>query len=158
MSLRDSFTKAYDVNVSGTQVVTWTFLPLLVQAPDPRLLFVTGLSHITLAAEKYFPTPPVPAGWPKKIDFETIGYRGTKMAINIVMLDWKHKLKEDGVKVFAVQPGLMATNLGNATDAIKEMGGSHPSEGAKLIREVVEGVRDADVGKLVSRNGGTMPW
>ena len=158
MSLRDSFTKAYDTNVSGTQVVTWTFLPLLLQAQDPRLLFVSGLSHITLAAERYFPTPPVPAGWPKKIGFETIGYRATKMAINIVMLDWKHKLKEDGVKVFAVQPGLMTTNLGNAADTLQEMGAAHPREGAKLVREVVEGVRDADVGKLLAKDGGIMPW
>ncbi len=158
MSLRDSFNASYNVNVAGTQVATWTFLPLLLRAPDPRLLFVSGLSHITAAAENYFPTPPVPAGWPKKIDFETIGYRATKMAINIVMLDWKHKLKEDGVKVFAVQPGLMTTNLGNVADTLKEMGGVHPRESAKLVREVVEGARDADVGKLVSRNGGIMPW
>lgn len=75
VSLRDSFTKAYDVNVAGTNVLTWTFMPLLLKSTDPRLIFVAGLSQITQAAESYFPTPPQPAGWPKKIDFETIGYR-----------------------------------------------------------------------------------
>ncbi|KAJ2972982.1 hypothetical protein NUW58_g9057 [Xylaria curta] len=31
MSLRESFNKSYDLNVSGTNVVTWTFVPLLLK-------------------------------------------------------------------------------------------------------------------------------
>ena len=34
-SLRECFTRAYDVNVAGTQVLTWTFMPLLLQSSDP---------------------------------------------------------------------------------------------------------------------------
>lgn len=63
VSLRDCFNKAYDVNVAGAQVMTWTFMPLLLKSTDPRLLFVAGLSHMTQASEAYFPTPPQPAGW-----------------------------------------------------------------------------------------------
>lgn len=59
---------------AGTNIVTHTFIPLLLQSSDPRLIFVGGLSNITQAAEKYFPTPPQPAGWPKPpMKFETIG-------------------------------------------------------------------------------------
>ncbi|MCJ1479478.1 hypothetical protein MMC13_008164 [Lambiella insularis] len=29
VSLRECFTKSYDVNVAGTNVITWTFVPLL---------------------------------------------------------------------------------------------------------------------------------
>ncbi|TVY87495.1 Short-chain dehydrogenase/reductase, partial [Lachnellula willkommii] len=117
------------VNNAGTNVMSWTFMPLLLKSPDPRLLFIAGLSQITLAAEKYFPTPPQPAGWPKTIDFETIGYRCSKTALNMLMLDWNHKLKEDGVKVFGVGPGFLATNLGNdpeLTAKAKAMGAKHP--------------------------------
>lgn len=57
-------------------------MPLLLKSSDPRLIFVAGLANITLAAQKYFPTPPQPAGWPKKIHFETIGYRSSKVALN----------------------------------------------------------------------------
>lgn len=152
MSLRDSFNKAYDVNVSGTNVLTHTFVPLLLKSSDPRLIFVAGLSQISVASIKYFPTPPQPAGWPKEIDFETIGYRSSKTALNMVMLDWNHKLKEDGVKVWAVGPGLLATNLGNIRDKITAMGGGHPSIGGNLIKEVVEGARDEDVGKIVGKD------
>lgn len=153
ISLRDCFTKAYDVNVAGTQVMTWTFMPLLLKSADPRLIFVAGLSQITLASEAYFPTPPQPAGWPKKVDFETIAYRCSKTALNMMMLDWNHKLKEDGVKVWGVGPGFLATGLGNIREKVKEMGGGHPSIGGKLLKSVVEGERDADVGKIVNKDG-----
>lgn len=154
MYLRDCFNKAYDVNVAGTHVLTWTFIPLLLKSADPRLIFVTGLSNITQASEKFFPTPPQPAGWPKKIDFETIGYRCSKNALNMLMVDWNHKLKEDGVKVWCVGPGMLATNLGGlGPEKVMEMGAKHPSIGGQFIRTVVEGERDADVGKFIVKGG-----
>ncbi|CZR58765.1 probable dehydrogenases with different specificities (related to short-chain alcohol dehydrogenases) [Phialocephala subalpina] len=153
VSLRECFAKSYDVNVAGTNVLTWTFMPLLLKSSDPRLIFVTGLSNITQASQKFFPTPPQPAGWPKKIDFETIGYRCSKTALNMLMVDWNHKLKEDGVKVWAVGPGFLATNLGGVPEMAIAMGASHPSAGGDILRRVVEGERDADVGKIVVKDG-----
>ena len=154
VSLRECFNRAYDVNVTGAQIVTWTFMPLLLKATDPRLIFVAGLSHMTQVANgEYFPTPPQPAGWPKDIDFETIGYRCSKTALNMAMLDWNHKLKADGVKIWAVGPGHLATNLGNMKEKAKEMGCQHPSVGGEFLKRVVEGHRDADVGKLVIAKG-----
>jgi len=152
ISLRDCFNNAYDVNVAGTQVMTWTFMPLLLKSADPRLIFVSGLSQITQASEAYFPTPAQPAGWPKKVDFETIGYRCSKTALNMLMLDWNHKLKEDGVKVWCIGPGFLLTDLGGIREKVKERGGGHPSIGGQLILSVVEGKRDADVGKFVNKD------
>jgi len=129
-------------------------MPLLLKSTDPRLIFVAGLANQTRASEAYFPTPPLPAGWPKKIDFETIGYRCSKTALNMLMLDWNHKLKADGVKVWAVGPGMLNTGLGNLPEEVREkMGLGHPSIGGKLLRSVVEGERDADVGKIVIKDG-----
>lgn len=128
-------------------------MPLLLRSTDPRLIFVAGLSQITLASQSYFPTPPQPAGWPKKIDFETIGYRCSKTALNMLMLDWNHKLKEDGVKVWGVAPGFLATNLGNLREMVTEMGGGHPSIGGEMLKTVVEGKRDGEVGKIVNKDG-----
>ena len=153
VSLRDCFTKAYDVNLAGTHVLTWTFMPLLLKSADPRLIFVAGLANQTQASETYFPTPPQPAGWPKKIEFETIGYRCSKTALNMLMLDWNHKLKEDGVKVWSVAPGFLVTGLGNAREKAVEMGAGHASIGGEIIKSVVEGKRDADVGKIVNKDG-----
>jgi len=157
-SLRECFNRAYDVNVSGTNVVTWTFIPLLLKSADARILFVAGLSQMTQAAESYFPTPPQPAGWPKQIGFETIGYRCSKTAMSMLMLDWNHKLKEDGIKVFSVSPGFCATGLGGmGEETIKAMGGEHPSEGGKRLIYVAEGHRDVDAGKIIDKDG-LLPW
>lgn len=153
ISLRSCFNEAYNVNVSGTNVLTWTIMPLLLKASDPRLIFVAGLSQITLASQNYFPTPIQPAGWPKKIDFETIGYRCSKTALNMLMLDWNHKLKQDGVKVWSVGPGFLITNLGGLSEKVKEMGGGHASIGGNLLKSVLEGERDQDVGKLINKDG-----
>ncbi|KAL6712730.1 hypothetical protein ACLMJK_009668 [Lecanora helva] len=153
VSLRESFTKAYDVNVAGANVMTHTFMPLLLKSTDPRLIFVAGLANINRTGKAYFPTPPQPAGWPKKVDFETIGYKCSKLALSMLMLDWNHKMKEDGVKVWSVGPGFLATDLGNMREKAEEMGCGHASEGGAMLRSVVEGKRDADVGKIVVKDG-----
>lgn len=82
-SLCDCFNMAYDVNVTGANVMTYTFVPLLLESTNPRLLFIAGLSQMTLAQDNDFPTPPQPAGWPKKIDFE-FGHRCSKTALNML--------------------------------------------------------------------------
>lgn len=148
---------AYDVNVAGTTVLTHIFMPLLLASASPRLIFIAGLSQMTAAAENFFPTPPQPAGWPKKIEFETIGYRCSKTALSMLMLDWNHKLKEDGVKVCSVAPGFLATNLGGDPEFVKSLGAGHPSEGGEIIVKVAEGKRDADMGKIIAKEG-LIPW
>lgn len=159
VTLREAFTQAYDVNVAGTHVLTDTMMPLLLQSSDPRLIFVTGLSAINQAAASYFPTPPLPAGWPKEVDFETIAYRCSKVALNMLMLDWNHKLKQDHVKVWAVGPGMLATGLGGISKQVAQaMGAGHPSAGGDIVRRVVEGERDADTGKIVIKDGGILDW
>lgn len=105
------------------------------------------------ASQNYFPTPPLPAGWPKQIAFETIGYRCSKTALNMLVLDWAHKLKADGVKVWGTAPGMLATNLGGMKEKAIEMGAGHASIGGKFFVSVVEGARDADAGKLIQRDG-----
>ena len=69
VSLRDCFMNAYNVNVAGTNVLTWTFMPLLLKSSDPRLLFITGLANATQASRSFFPTPPQPVSSldPRKI-------------------------------------------------------------------------------------------
>lgn len=135
-------------------------MPLLLKSADPRLIFVSGLSGITKASQgPYYPTPDLPAGWPKKVGFETIGYRCSKCALNMLMVDWNHKLKADGVKVWAVGPGMLATNLGGlGPEKARELGAGDPSAGGDIIRRVVEGERDNDVGKYVIKDGQVATW
>ena len=52
----------------------------------------------------------------------------------------------------------METDLGGIRDMAKKMGLQHASIGGKLVRSVVEGERDADVGKIVAKDGGILSW
>lgn len=155
IGLRDRFNKTYDVNVTGADIMTHTFMPLLLKSPDPRLLFVAGLSSITeFDKGNYAPAQPQPAGWPKKIAFDPIAYRASKVALNMLTLDWALKLRDDLVKVWGVAPGMLATNLGGAgPELAASIGAGHPSAGGEFYLRVVEGERDADAGKVIKRDG-----
>jgi NAD(P)-dependent dehydrogenase (short-subunit alcohol dehydrogenase family) len=74
-----------------------------------------------------------------------------------MMREWARLLKEDGVKVWCISPGFLATGLGGDPELIKKMGAGDPTLGANFVRDVVEGARDQDVGKVV-RRGGIQPW
>lgn len=74
-----------------------------------------------------------------------------------MMREWHRLLGEDGVKVWCVSPGMLATGLGGDKEALKKMGAIEPSIGADFLRDVVEGVRDHDVGKVI-RKDNVQPW
>ncbi|KAF2002253.1 NAD(P)-binding protein [Amniculicola lignicola CBS 123094] len=161
--IREAWTKAYDVNTVSTQVITTTFMPLLLASSTPRLLFITsGLSSLDTASQgrisaSQTSTPP-PAGWPKPPGPLVLAYRSSKTALNMLMLDWHRVLQSDGVRVWAISPGFLATGLSpGGPEVMKKHGAGDPSEGAGLIRRVVEGERDGDVGKVVFKVG-TQPW
>ena len=67
----------------------------------------------------------------------------------MVMLTWYWLLKEDGVKVWGVHPGFLATSLGGEPDLLKSLGAKDPSIGGNFVCSVVEGKWDAETGLLV---------
>lgn len=75
----------------------------------------------------------------------------------MMMREWTRTLKEDGVKVWCVSPGMLATGLGGNKEALKKMGALEPSIGADVIKDVIEGGRDRDAGKVV-RKDNVQPW
>ncbi|KAK4163898.1 hypothetical protein QBC43DRAFT_54952 [Cladorrhinum sp. PSN259] len=154
ITLRDSFLNSYNTNVASVAVITSTFLPLLLKSPDPRILFISGLGTFSSAVKGQIPLPPnLPLGWPKGLTFETVAYRCTKTSLNMLMLDYYWKLKNDGVKIWSVGPGFLETDLGGAREFAKSQGAGHPRVGGEFIKSVVEGARDEDVGKYVVKSG-----
>lgn len=161
MSIREAFNASWDINVSGTQVLTTLAVPLLLKSSDPRLMFVTSgtssmtetdpenwgnlahlLGRINAAPEK---------GWPKNKELNPItSYRSTKAGLNMLMREWVRILKNDSVKVWAISPGFLATGLGGVgKEELLKMGAQDPSVGGQFIRDVVQGKRDQDVGKVI---------
>lgn len=99
MTARQAWSKTWDVNVTGAHIVTTTFMPLLVQSPDPRLLFITsGLSSLAENAvgDPRYPSPA--AGWPKNAGL-FVAYRSSKAGLNMMMLEWARTLRNDGVSL-----------------------------------------------------------
>jgi len=182
MSLREAFNASWDVNVSGTHVMTHEFAPLLLKSANPRLMFVTSGTS-ALAETEQFDYPPLArlnaspdAGWPKSASMNPVtSYRSSKTGLNMLMREWAKILKNDGVKVFAISPGFLATGLaGIGAEKLKkvsspwmkrdrhcadvvQMGALDPSEGGSFIRDVVEGKRDHDEGKVI-RATMVQPW
>jgi len=160
LTLREMWNKSWDVNTTGTHIVTNTFAPLLLKSSDPRLIFITsGTSPLAETENTAIPLNKSPAkGWPKANPSPFAAYRSSKCGMNMLMREWTRILREDGVKVIAVSPGYLATGLAGSQERNKKMGAEDPVLGANFVRDVVEGVRDADVGKIVRRGGLIQPW
>ncbi|KAK9438114.1 NAD(P)-binding domain protein [Metarhizium brunneum] len=156
-NFRAVFNKAYDVNVAGAQVVTGLFASLLVRSPRARLIFLSS-SNASLGGAfedcDSARTGERQDGWPKDGLITHQGYRCSKAAVNMCMLTWYQVLKDDGVKTFAVNPGLSATHLGGSTPRkMKKLGAVDAARAGDLVRSVVEGERDAHVGRVVTWDG-----
>lgn len=130
LSIREAWNKSWDSNVSGTQVLTSGAVPLLLKSNDPRLLFITsGTSTLTMTEKFDHPVlqrinaSPAP-GWPKAKEVNPIAsYRSTKTGLNMMMRQWHRILLNDGVKVWAVSPGFLATGLGGVgVERLKKVG------------------------------------
>jgi NAD(P)-dependent dehydrogenase (short-subunit alcohol dehydrogenase family) len=155
--MREMWNKSWNTNIVGTHILTYTLMPLLLKSTSPRLLFITsGTSSLTEATAATLPIDKSPpAGWPKNLGMPA--YRASKCGMNMMMLQWARVLKEDGVKVFCVAPGLLATGLWGGEDMKEKFGAKDPAVGAKFVRDIVEGVEDGNVGMVV-RRGGLQPW
>ena len=144
---RDAFREILAVNCVGVLSVTEAFLPLLQKSPAPRLIFVSSSTgSITHAADpnsKYY-------------NPGATEYRASKAALNMLMVQYWHRLGKEGFKVFGADPGLVATNLADP-EALRKRGALEADVGGERIATVVKGERDEDVGKVCGEYG-VSPW
>ncbi|KAL2832555.1 hypothetical protein BDW59DRAFT_139416 [Aspergillus cavernicola] len=153
---REAWNQSWNINTTGTQIMTSTFIPLLLNSssPGPYLIFITsGASTLTGTETRHIPIDRSPAaGWPKTGP-GVPAYRSAKTGLNMLMREWERILKNDGVKVFGVSPGLLATGLGGNREFLKKIGAGDPVVAGPFLRDVLEGGRDGDVGRVVTRDG-----
>ncbi|KAH0846545.1 hypothetical protein AYO21_11302 [Fonsecaea monophora] len=165
LTMRQMWNKSWDVNVTGTYILTYTLIPLLLKSSDPRLLFITsGTATLTESTNPAVIVNQSPGekGWPKTnrglTGLGIPAYRASKTGMNMMMREWVRVLKDDNVKVWCVSPGFLATGLGFGNpERLKQLGALDPSVGAGVVRDVVDGLRDQDVGSVV-RKDGVQPW
>ena len=66
-------------------------------------------------------------------------------------------LHNDGVKVWCISPGYLATGLGGNREANLSYGAGDPATAGQFVKNVLEGQRDGDVGRVITKDG-IQPW
>ena len=88
--MRQMWNTSWNVNTVGTQIMTATFVPLLLKSSDPRLLFMaSGTSTLKVSENLELPFNKVPGpGWPKTVSTPVSNipaYRSSKCGMNMMM-------------------------------------------------------------------------
>lgn len=139
----------FEVNTAGQAAVTEAFKPLLKKSSNPRVIFLTSsLGSITLRCD---PTN-------KSYHGSGIAYRVSKAGLDMLAACYAKELHDEfKCKVWALDPGLVATNLTGDAESLRARGALEPSTSAVTIMDTCLGKRDADVGKLIYKDG-VYPW
>lgn len=108
----------FEVNLFGPIRVTQAFIPLLKAAGDARIVMMgSGIGSLTLITD--------PASIFSSVNF--LDYSASKVALNAVTIAFAKELAPYGVKVHAVEPGHVRTDLNLHTGTIT------PDEGAATV-------------------------
>ncbi|KAH8883552.1 NAD(P)-binding protein [Thozetella sp. PMI_491] len=153
---RDAARDIFATNVVGYISVSEAFLLLMRQSAaaghTPRLVFVSSSTgSLTLASDPTHALHRVGA----------MEYRAANAARNMIMHQYYLRLKGDGFKVLAADPGLNASNLTKDPESLRARGAAEPIVGGERIAAAARGDRDAGVGKVCGEYGGVLsvcPW
>lgn len=74
----------------------------------------------------------------------------------MMMVQYWHRLGDEGFKVFGADPGLVATHFYDIEN-VRKRGGLEADVGGERIATVVRGERDGDVGRVCGAYG-VSPW
>jgi NAD(P)-dependent dehydrogenase (short-subunit alcohol dehydrogenase family) len=99
--------ETFDTNVFGLVATTQAFLPLLKKAPAARIVNVSSIlgsvsSHLDPASPIY--------------DFKVPAYNVSKSAVNAWTVQLAHELRDTPIKVNAVHPGSVKTDMNAGGD------------------------------------------
>ena len=109
----DEVRAVWETNVFGVLAVTQAMLPLLLEAPAPRIVNVSsGVGSLTRNADPAFPWRSIFGP----------NYPASKTALNAITLAMAIELESTGIKVNAACPGFTKTNLNDyaGTQTVEE--------------------------------------
>ncbi len=133
----------FETNVFGVVGVTQAMLPLLRKSLAARIVNVSsGAGSLTRNADPNHPG--------RSLFGPT--YAASKTALNAVTLAMAIELEPDGIKVNAVSPGFIKTNLNNYA------GTGTAEEGSREIMRIVLHDPDGPTGTFTRWENTTIPW
>ena len=146
---RDTLRTAFDTNVFGVMLLTNAVMPLLKASSSPKIINVSSeIGSITLKLD--------PTNLYHKLPAEV--YRMTKAALNMLTACQHVALQEFGGTAWAYCPGYVVTNLSGDIEERKKHGAESSETSAQGILEIVEGKRDEEAGKFITKYGKQFPW
>jgi NAD(P)-dependent dehydrogenase (short-subunit alcohol dehydrogenase family) len=132
----------YETNVFGPMVMIQAMLPLLLRSPAGRIVNVSSsLGSLALTSDPGGPLSQLPC----------LGYSSSKAALNAVTVQFANELRDTSVKVNAVCPGYVATDLNNHS------GPRTPEQGARIAIEMATIPQDGPTGGYFNEDG-PVPW
>ena len=162
MTVREAFNKAWDVNVSGTHVMTHEFVPLLLKSSNPRIIFMTSGTSPLSETERF--DHPIfqrlnaspEAGWPKPKGPNPVwSYRASKTGLNMLMRQWVQTLRNDNVKIWAISPGFLATGLGGVgAETLKKVSPANTYHMRDLVLIIADGCEGSIRGRQLRQRRG----
>jgi NAD(P)-dependent dehydrogenase (short-subunit alcohol dehydrogenase family) len=137
----ETWRKTFDTNVFGVVETTKAFLPLLRKSSAGRIVNVSsGLGSLTLHSD---PTSNI-------YNYKIPAYDVSKSAVNAWTVHLAWELKDTAIKVNAIHPGSVKTDMNSA-------GSLDVEEGAKSSVELALIGNDGPTGSF-SHLGKTLPW
>ncbi|TLY52548.1 MAG: SDR family oxidoreductase, partial [Gammaproteobacteria bacterium] len=117
--------KTFDTNVFGLIAATQAFLPLLQKAPAGRIVNVSSLlGSITHHAD---PASPI-------YDYKApVSYNVSKSTVNAWTVQLAHELRNTAIKVNAIHPGHVKTDMGGDTAPMEIVDGAKTSVALALV-------------------------
>lgn len=117
--------ETFETNVFGLVAVTQAFLPLLHKSPAARIVNVSSmLGSLALHSD---PASPI-------YDFKVPAYDVSKSAVNAWTVHLAHELRDTPIKVNAVHPGSVKTDM-NGNGELKVDEGARTSVAMALLDE-----------------------
>ncbi|WP_413624377.1 SDR family oxidoreductase [Luteibacter sp. Lutesp34] len=138
----DAWRETFETNLFAVVAVTQAFLPLLKAAPAARIVNVSSiLGSLTLHLD---PTSSI-------YGFKIPAYDASKSALNAWTVHLAHELRDTPIKVNAVHPGYVQTDMNGGQGEIDVPTGAKSSVGMALIDA------DGPTGSFTYL-GKTLPW
>ena len=134
--------RTYDTNVFGPIAVIQAMLPLLLRSESGRIVNVS--SSLGSLCRTGDPASPLS-------QFLALGYNSSKTALNAVTVQFANELQGTKVKVNAVCPGYVATDLNGHS------GPRTPEQGARIAIEMAIIPEDGPNGGYFNEEG-RIPW
>lgn len=138
----DQMRETFETNILGVVRVTNAFLPLLLNAPAPRMVNMSSfLGSLKLTADAS-PDSQMPT---------LLGYATSKTALNALTTQYATELRDKPIKINSADPGYVSTDLNGHT------GNRSVEEGAAIVVTLATLDENGPSGGFFN-DSGEVPW